>query len=346
VSARPRFAGLALVAAAGVALAVPWPASLVESAFSSTLYPPWQRAATTATNLVPFATFDLVIAGAIAGLVTLAVRAWRRTTGPRLRRLGAALGVVAAVAAGVYLWFLASWGLNYQRVPVATRLGLDRARATPAAAARFAAHTVRELNRLRPLAHARPWPTRTALAEAMRPAFAAAVAGLRQHEAVPGYAKRSLLQPWFRWAGIDGVTNPFVPEVVVNTDLLAVEWPFTLAHEWGHLAGLAHESEASYAGWLTCLGADDQARYSAHLWVFGHAVGSLPRSEQEALTRQLDPGAISDLRAIAARSAQSVPVVRRVSWATYDRYLKTNRVSEGLRSYDAALVLILAGLPE
>jgi hypothetical protein len=38
--------------------------------------------------------------------------------------------------------------------------------------------------------------------------------------------------------------------------------------------------------------------------------------------------------------------VQRVSWATYDRYLKTNRVSEGLSSYDAAIILIVAGLPE
>jgi hypothetical protein len=52
------------------------------------------------------------------------------------------------------------------------------------------------------------------------------------------------------------------------------------------------------------------------------------------------------LRAIARRTEQSVHVVRQVSWATYDRYLKSNRVSEGLSSYDAAIVLVLAGLPE
>ena len=46
------------------------------------------------------------------------------------------------------------------------------------------------------------------------------------------------------------------------------------------------------------------------------------------------------------RTSQRVRVVQRVSWATYDRYLKSNRVSEGLASYDAAIVLILAGLPE
>ena len=344
--ARGRAAGVILLAMAGLALAVPWPPAFVEAAFSSAIYPSWQRAATTATNWAPFAVLDLVLAAAIVGLVLASVHAGRRAGGTRVRRAVAGLGAAAAVAAGVYLWFFLSWGLNYQRLPVATRLGLDRSRATPAAVGRFATRTVHELNRLRPLAHGRPWPSPADTAAGLRPAFAAAVARLRQRDVVAGWPKRSLLQPWFRWAGIDGVTNPFVPEVVVNSDLLAVEWPFTLAHEWGHLAGLAHESEASYAGWLTCLAAGDQARYSAHLWVLGHAAAGLPRSERERLIAQLDAGPLSDLRAISARSAQSVPMVRNVSWATYDRYLKTNRVSEGLRSYDGALVLILAGVPE
>ena len=45
-------------------------------------------------------------------------------------------------------------------------------------------------------------------------------------------------------------------------------------------------------------------------------------------------------------TSQRVRVVQRMSWATYDRYLNSNRVAEGLSSYDAAIVLILAGSPE
>jgi hypothetical protein len=253
---------------------------------------------------------------------------------------------LVVIAAGLYLWFLASWGLNYQRRPLADRLGFDRTRATPAAAARFAAGTIQELNRLHPLAQAQPWPAREALAPLLAPPFTAALGRVGAGEVVPGRAKASLMQPYFRWAGIDGVTNPFTPEVIVSTDLLPMEWPFTVAHEWGHLAGLAHEAEASYLGWTTCLQGTDQTRYSARLWVFGHALSVLPHADQLALVSKLEPGPRSDLRAIAARAAMSVPAVRHASWAAYDRYLKTNRVAEGLASYDAALVLILAGEPD
>jgi hypothetical protein len=340
----PRAAVIAVIVTAAVALAVPWPPGAVETAYSAGLYPAWQRAATTATNLVPFALFDVVIGGSLLGLLAAAIRAWRRPVGGRWRQAGAALVTVLAGAAGLYLWFLLSWGFNYQRVPVAVRVGLDRSGATPERLRAFAGETVDELNRLRPLAQRQPWPDRVALVETLRPAFRAALPRLGvRDDVVPGAPKWSVLQPYFRWAGIDGVTNPFVPEVVVNHDLLPMEWAFTLAHEWGHLAGLAHEAEASYAGWLSCQGGTDQTRYSARLWAIGHVYAALPREEQIKLLSRLEDGPRSDLRAIAQRTAKSVQVVRRMSWATYDRYLKSNRVSEGLASYDAAIVLILSG---
>lgn len=344
---RGRIAALAAIALAALALAMPWPPAAVESAFSAGVYPAWQRVATTGTNALPFAAFDAVLAVAIASLVGLTIATWRRGAGGRWQRAGRSLVTAVAVAAGVYLWFLAAWGFNYQRVPIAARVGLDRTRATPERLAAFADETVDELNRLQPIADGRPWPDASALVETLRPAFRAALprVGIRG-DIVAGLPKRSVLQPYFRWAGIDGVTNPFLPEVVLNQDLLPMEWAFTLAHEWGHLAGLAHEAEASYAGWLACQAGTDQTRYSARLWALGHVFAASPRDQQVALLSRLGEGPRGDLRAIAQRTSRSVRVVRRVSWATYDRYLKSNRVSEGLSSYDGAIVLILAGTSE
>jgi hypothetical protein len=343
----PPRAALVIVTAAAVALVVPWPSATVEAVFATTLYPVWQRAATTATNAVPFAVFDAVLIGAVAAVVGGVIRGWRRAAGGRVRRLAASLLAALATAAAFYLWFLVSWGFNYQRLPVAARLGIDRGRATPARLAAFADDTLAELNRLHPLAHQHAWAEMAEMPARLGPAFAAALPLVRaSNGVVPGRPKWSLLQPYLRWGGIDGVTNPFAPEVVLNHDLLPVERPFTVAHEWGHLAGLAHEAEASYLGWLTCLAGGDQAQYSARLWAFAHIFTALPEEHRLALSNRLEDGPRRDLRAIAARSAQSVRIVRLVSWTAYDRYLKSNRVSEGLASYDAAIVLILATLPE
>jgi hypothetical protein len=57
--------------------------------------------------------------------------------------------------------------------------------------------------------------------------------------------------------------------------------------------------------------------------------------------RRLAPGPLHDLRAIAARYERVVPAVRDAAWRTYDRYLKSNRVPEGVASYDEVLVLVI-----
>ena len=39
------------------------------------------------------------------------------------------------------------------------------------------------------------------------------------------------------------MVNPFGLEVLINPDILPIERPYVVAHEWGHIAGWALESE-------------------------------------------------------------------------------------------------------
>ena len=89
---------------------------------------------------------------------------------------------------------------------------------------------------------------------ALVPAFAAAQQAL--HVRIPATAarpKRSLLDPCFRAAAVDGMTDPYFLETLITPDLLPIERPMIVAHEWSHLAGFADESEANFIGWLTCV---------------------------------------------------------------------------------------------
>ena len=51
------------------------------------------------------------------------------------------------------------------------------------------------------------------------------------------------------------MTDPFLLETLLAPDLLDVERPFVIAHEWAHLAGYADESEANFVAWLPAGGA-------------------------------------------------------------------------------------------
>jgi Protein of unknown function (DUF3810) len=130
---------------------------------------------------------------------------------------------------------------------------------------------------------------------------------------------------------------------LITPDALPFEVPAILAHEWGHLAGYANESEASFVGWLTCMFGSEQSRYSGWLELIPRLIGDLPPAVRTKVSAKLAPGPRSDLQAIEQRLRRAVvPGLNEVAWAGYDRFLKANRVAGGVRSYDA-VVTLLAG---
>ena len=327
--------GAGIVAAALIGLIAPLPSSAIETWYSRGLYPPLQRTVTGVSNLVPFALLDLAALVALALWAAMVVRL-ARSMPSRLAMRAVALRLVVFTAA-TYLVFLAVWGLNYRRIPLEEKLDFDQALVTRDAARTLATQAVQMVNETYAGAHGAA-SDQTAL----RPPFETAQALLgAERFARPGLPKRSLLGLYFRWAAIDGMTDPFFLEVILNPDVLPVERPFVLAHEWAHLAGYADESEANFVAWLTCAHGDALSQYSGWLALYAHVSGALPREDRRALADQLGPGVRQDLIAINARLLRSAPVVRHAAQDVYDSYLKANRVERGILSYDAVVRLVL-----
>lgn len=327
-----------VVLAAAAAALLPLPASWIERWYSNGIYPSFQKRMTTAGNAVGVALFDVLIAVvAVVVIISVVRRVRRRRQTGFLRTAATALRDLVVLAACVYLAFLFAWGLNYRRVPLERKVDYAESRVTPDAARDLARASVQRLNELHGAAHGDA-PTKRTLEQA----FVAAQQRLGASRfATPGVPKRSVLELYFRGAAIDGMTDPFFLEVILNPDVLPFERPFVLAHEWGHLAGYADESEASLLAWLTCLEGDERAQYSGWLAIYSHVIGNLARPDARAIAEPLQPGPRADLAAISARLARSTPMVRTVARDAYDAYLKANRVEEGIASYDAVVRLIL-----
>ncbi|PYQ72808.1 MAG: hypothetical protein DMG01_23540, partial [Acidobacteria bacterium] len=104
-----------VVVAIGAALA-PLPAPIVERVYSTRVYVALQSLLTALSNVVPIALFDVLFFGVLAVWIGLAVadvrrRGWVRASG--------SIGVRTLTwSAALYLVFLATWGLNYRRVPL------------------------------------------------------------------------------------------------------------------------------------------------------------------------------------------------------------------------------------
>jgi hypothetical protein len=327
---RRRLGWAVAFALAAVGAFAPIPARWVERWYSQGAYRSLQRVVTHSSNLVPFSLFDGLC---VAAMVLVAVAAYRSLRRHGWRRGALRLaGLLARAAALVYIVFLATWGLNYRRVPLLKKLAFEEGRVTTASAEALAVQTVLSLNRLYAEAHRSPASVSVATT------FHDVDRALQGSRAiVEGKPKPTLLGGYFHAAAISGMTDPFFLETMIAPDLLDVERPFVLAHEWAHLAGYADESEANYVAWLTCLRGDAGAQYSAWLVILGTVQSHLPRHGAPAL----DPGPQGDLLAMRYRYRRTSPLLRAAARESYDKYLKANRVKRGIDSYEEVLQLIL-----
>jgi hypothetical protein len=333
---------LLVLGAAAIAV-IPLPRGSVERIYARGAYPLIQPRLTSWTNSTPIAWFDvMVLAVTIAVVAMWILRLVRRRAG-FLKTAGGLIVDTAATIAVIYLWFLIAWGLNYQREPLREQLDFQEARITRDALRALARRNVESLNALYRDAHSTGWPELHAVPDRLAPAFLRAQQDLamtwRTQPAVP---KRSLMNFYFTRVSIDGMTDPFFLETLTNQSLLPFERPATIAHEWGHLAGYADESEANFLAWLVCMRGGAPERYSGWLSLYGVVMGALPRADREELSNGLDQGPRSDLRAIAERvQREALPIASRTGYALYDRFLRANRVEAGIRSYSEVLRLLL-----
>ena len=298
----------------------------MERAYANGAYPTWEHAAFAVTNPVPWSMGDVAVLLGVAAIVwRLRARKW--------------LDVIA-IAALYSIWFHASWGWNYARAPMETRLAFDRRRVTTAAATALRDRAMAQMNELAPVAHANAERPLDLAALRMQWLPAVQRAG-DTWEPVVGAPKPTIADPFMQATGTSGFINPFALTVQTAGDLLWFERPFDTAHEWTHVAAYAREDEANYVAIVTCLRSPDPVvRYSGWFELFLY----LP---QKAKYRRSDfvPLVWQDFAAIRKRDSRHINVLlAHWTWRTYNAYLKTNRIASGVENYNEVTRLVL-GIP-
>ena len=329
--------------AVGAAFA-PVSSETIERAYSTTVYPKIQAAVTPVSNAVSFALFDVITVIAVVVVIVSAFVAVGRARATRSGRpLGAWFLSLCTAAAAAYLVFLGVWGLNYRRVPMADRLVLSTEPPSTEQVVTLGFEAIRRMNGLYKEAHRIGWngdPRSDADLLAAYTFVQQRLLGVA--DAVPGRIKSSLYGPYFRWTSVDGMIDPFALEVLANPDLLPFERTFVAAHEWAHLAGFANEAEANFVGFLTCVRAGVPAQYSGWLSLYWQIGSEVTPDDRKRLWDAVGEGPRRDIQAISDRLRRGqLPFLRDASWRVYDRYLRANRVEEGIRSYGEVINLVL-----
>jgi hypothetical protein len=314
-------------------------AGWIEHAYANGSYPGWQHAAFAAANPLPWSLGDLA---ALLGFGLIAWRVaafFRRKRGtPAIPALGLLLVDVAAIL-GVYLvWFEVSWGWNYSRAPIETRVVFDESRINARATDALRALAMKQANALAAPAHAEDQNPLDV--EALRLTWLPAVQRAGDTWIpLTGEPKPTIFNPFMQATGTSGFINPLTLNVQLASDVLWFERPFALSHEWSHTAAYAREDEANYLAILTCVRSSDPAiRYSGWLETFL----SLPPRRTRYRKREFAPLVWSDFAAMRARDARHInTLLANWSWHTYNAYLKSNRVASGVYNYSEVSRLLL-----
>ncbi len=321
-------------------------AAWIERAYVNGAYPQWEHLASAITHPLPWSLGDL------AGLAGVAAIVWQIARFARLRKRRAqhviALLLSCAAICGIYaVWFELSWGWNYARAPIETRVRFDPTLVTVQRAVALRTRAMAQMNALAGPAHARA--TTPLDLTSLRAAWLPAVQRGGDHwTPLVGPPKPTIADPFMLATGTSGFVNPLTLNVALASDLLWFERPFDLAHEWSHDAAYAREDEANYLAIVTCLRSPDPAmRYSGWFELFLY----LPQKKRYA-HREFVTLVWRDFAAMRRRDARHINVMlAHWSWRTYNVYLKSNKISSGIANYDEVTRLMLgvpldaAGLP-
>lgn len=308
----------------------------IERAYANGSYPGWEHAAFSVTHVLPWSLGDLAAVAGVAAIVWQIVAFFRSRPRRAARVWTLLLGCAAVV--GVYaIWFELSWGWNYARAPLETRVQFDTARIRPSAAVQLRTRAIAALNALAGPAHARAAePLDIA---ALRASWLPAVqrAGDLWEPSV-GAPKPTLFDPFMLATGTSGFINPLTLNVAMASDLLWFERPFDLAHEWSHDAAYAREDEANYLAIVTCLRSRDPVvQYAGWFALFLY----LPQKPHYS-HREFVPLVWQDFAALRARNARHInAILAHWTWRTYNAYLKSNRIAAGIANYDEVTRLML-----
>ena len=326
------------VLVAGIAALVFHPSpAWVETAYANGGYATWEHIADTITAPLPWSLGDVAVLALLAGIIVAVARALRKRAAWYQRIALAVFNTAFVLAAGL-MWFYASWGWNYDRAPVETRLAYDPSRLSDAAMSDLRARSISMLNRLAPAAHTRSAaPLDTQTLEAMW--LPAVQRGGDAWEPAVAPAKPTIFDPFMSATGTTGFINPLTLNVHLATDLLWFERPFTQAHEWSHDAAYAREDEANYFGIITCLRSTDPvAQYSGWFELFLYLP---PLQHYEHNT--FSPLVWADFAALRERNKRRINLsLQQFTWQTYGTYLKSNHVTSGVENYDEVTRLMLA----
>jgi len=248
----------------------------------------------------------------------------------------------------VWIFYL-SWGLNYYRLPVASRQSLELNGSSQTEIAFVTESLIDSLNRL----HLALQPDTNKIIPLPTTADMKRNAALLYRNQAERYPylyqpyyviKPSLISRAVSYLGVTGYFNPYTHEAQYNRLYPVAFRPHILLHELAHQTGYAYENEAEYLAWQTAVENNDKIfRYSAHLNALEYFLQywhHADTSRWKEYKNRLFPGirqSFDEARRFQEKYRLKVDLSR-----PYHYFLKINQKGKGTESYSELMLYITA----
>lgn len=324
---------------------IPWPSSLIEFWYSRGFFKALGFIVVPVTGRLPFS-LAMVLNIALPLLclalwLRLFIRNFRTKELPVWRIYLKVIYGLLFIIPALWCWFLIFWGMGYAREPMETRLHLGTEAVRESELEEIAEKLFNQLMSDLPATEEERNVKRaiTSISYSMERTIQAwegrSVALPRRVKAtIPGMLLMN---------GTSGLCAPFTLEAHVDGGLPDTFFVAVAAHELGHIAGVCDEGETNLLGFVAGLQAENSyARYCVALDLYLDVARQLRTEKLQEAMRRLPETAREDIRAMQEASRRyRIDFFQKWSWRMYNRYLKSQGVKEGVRSYGRGVQLVV-----
>lgn len=324
--------------------------ALVESRYSTGIYPHISKVLRFLFGWLPFSFGDILYGAAILWLIIKLVKGIRAVFKRKVTVQGFFHGLVYAVniLLIVYISFNLLWGINYNRVGIAGQLGIKMEKYSADDLKKINALLVEKVNESkRMMLDAKmSYPSKSEMFLRISDAYKQAERIYPFLHYQPVSLKPSVWSWVGNYMGFTGYYDPFTGEAQVNTLVPKFLQPFTSSHEVAHQLGYAKEMEANFVGYLAAASSSDTLlHYSVYLDLFMYSNRNLFETDSIssiAFRKQLIPEVHEDLKEWKKFYLSHRNPIEPVFRWIYGVYLRRNQQPQGVLSYDEVTGFLIA----
>jgi Protein of unknown function (DUF3810) len=322
----------------------------VENQYSTGFYPVFSGILRYLFGWLPFSIGDVLYGLVILWLIWKIVQGIKILFKKQATWAGFAAGAGKAIRIlmATYIIFNLFWGINYNRIGIASQLQLKMEKYQPEDLKMINGLLLEKVNASKQALvnqHV-TYPTNRQLFLKVQEAYVEAEKMYPFLKYKPVSLKPSIWSWVGNYMGFTGYYNPFTGEAQVNTLVPKFLQPFTSCHEVAHQLGYAKEMEANFVGFLSATASKDTLlHYSVYLDMFMYSNRNLFATDSVAANeyrKQLSPAVITDLKEWRAFNKKYRNPIEPVFRWIYGKYLQGNQQPQGVLSYDEVTGFIIA----